>query len=209
MAADPRFLTNALRVEHRDAVVPLIGGALRQRCRDELLRELDASGVPAGPINTLADVFGDPQVIHRALRLDMDAPWVAGGRVPGVRTPISFSDAQLAIPRAAPRLGEHTQEVQEAPAPSVSVAPEVAWAADFRQIPDRFLMPPPAGAASTQSWPGAAADVLRAVGGVAEDANRYLKYRSVSVKPNTVEAGDRRAMRLIFDKPRPSRSRDG
>lgn len=114
LAQDARFLTNALRVEHRDVLVPHLTRALQHRHRKDLLQELATAGVPAGPINTLADVFADPQIVHRALRLDIDAPWAAAQHVPGVRTPIYYSASQPPVPRAAPRLGEHTGEIQQA-----------------------------------------------------------------------------------------------
>src|SRR5262249_41641721 len=84
--------------------------------RRQLLDVLEERGIPAGPINTVADVFADPQVIHRGMRVDLE---VAAGpegpagltTVPSVRTPIRFSDAALSLQRPAPRLGEHTQEI--------------------------------------------------------------------------------------------------
>jgi crotonobetainyl-CoA:carnitine CoA-transferase CaiB-like acyl-CoA transferase len=66
-------------------------------------------GVPAGPINTVADVFADPQVVHRGLRLDL--PRAGGGTVPTVRTPIRMSETPLAYDRPSPRLGQHTAEI--------------------------------------------------------------------------------------------------
>jgi len=60
--------------------------------------------VPAGPINSVADVFADPQIIARGMRIDPDG-------VPGVRSPISLSASPLALDRRAPRLGEHGEEV--------------------------------------------------------------------------------------------------
>ena len=66
--------------------------------RDDLLAALERAGVPAGPINDMADVFADPQVIARGMRIDPEG-------IPGVRTPIRFSDADLALDRASPRLG--------------------------------------------------------------------------------------------------------
>ena len=66
-------------------------------------------GVPAGPINSVADVFADPQVVHRGLRLDL--PREGGGTVPTVRTPIRMSETPLAYDRPSPRLGQHTTEI--------------------------------------------------------------------------------------------------
>ena len=97
---------------HRAALTPIIAAATGARTRAEVIAALEGAGVPVGPINTVAEVFDDPQVRHRGLRLDLDAPGVAGGRVPGVRTPIRFSDAALVLDRASPALGAHSTEVR-------------------------------------------------------------------------------------------------
>jgi crotonobetainyl-CoA:carnitine CoA-transferase CaiB-like acyl-CoA transferase len=110
LASDPRFASNPLRVRHRAELVPTLATAVRGRPRDALLAELERADVPCGPINTVAEAFANPQVLHRALRMSMGAPGYAGD-LPGVRTPIAFSDSQLALGRPAPRLGEHTAEV--------------------------------------------------------------------------------------------------
>jgi crotonobetainyl-CoA:carnitine CoA-transferase CaiB-like acyl-CoA transferase len=78
-----------------------------------LLPALEARGVPCGPINSVAEAFAEPQVIARGLRLDLSASEVPGGLIPSVRTPIVFSDADLALQRPAPRLGQHTAEVMQ------------------------------------------------------------------------------------------------
>ncbi|MNL28650.1 Succinyl-CoA:(R)-benzylsuccinate CoA-transferase subunit BbsE [compost metagenome] len=72
---------------------------------------LEEAGVPGGPINTVADVFADPQVVHRRMQIDTPHSGAASGTSPGVRTPIRFSDASLVLDRGVPRLGEHTAEV--------------------------------------------------------------------------------------------------
>ena len=96
---DPRFATNAARVAHRETLMPLIEAATASRTRADLLSACEGAGVPAGPINTVAEVFADPQVVARRLR-------IAPEGVPGIRTPIRFSDATLALDRAAPALGD-------------------------------------------------------------------------------------------------------
>ncbi|SFN65554.1 CaiB/BaiF CoA transferase family protein [Dokdonella immobilis] len=112
LASDPRFVSNAARVENRAVLVALLAEALADREREGLLGALEQRGVPAGPINTIDQVFGDPQVRHRGLQLNLQEGRAEGGHVPGVRTPIRFSDATLALQRPAPRLGEHTAEVE-------------------------------------------------------------------------------------------------
>lgn len=110
LASDARFTSNALRVRHRAELIALLEAPIRMRPRDSLLADLERVGVPCGPINSVAEAFANPQVRHRALQLSMPAPGYSG-ELPGVRTPIVFSDSQLALDRPAPRLGEHTAEV--------------------------------------------------------------------------------------------------
>jgi len=98
------YLTNADRVANREALTKELTAATRLRRKADLLTACAAAGVPAGPINDLAEVFADPQVVHRGLRLDL-------GGVPGLRSPFTFSDADLTLDRPAPTLGEHQDEV--------------------------------------------------------------------------------------------------
>ena len=104
IARDSRFLTNASRVANRDALTALLGDRTNQWSRDDLLAALAKAGVPAGPINTVEDVFADPQFIARNMRIDPDG-------VPGLRTPIRFSDAELKLDKRSPNLGEHSADV--------------------------------------------------------------------------------------------------
>ena len=99
MAEDPTYGKNADRVENRSEMIRRLNGATALRTRDDLLAACEADGVPAGPINNLDDVFEDPQVQARGMRIDLDG-------VPGLRSPFRFSDAELALHRPAPRLGE-------------------------------------------------------------------------------------------------------
>ncbi|MCC6007218.1 MAG: CoA transferase [Rhodobacteraceae bacterium] len=97
LAGAAEYRTNADRIAHRPALVASLNSATRQWERMQLLAACEAEGVPAGPINDLADVFADPQVIARGLQ-------IAPEGVPGVRSPISFSDAALALARPSPAL---------------------------------------------------------------------------------------------------------
>lgn len=112
LAEDPRFSANAGRVRERAVLVPELARLIATWKRDDLLARLAPLGVPAGPINTVADVFRDPQVLHRGMRIDLAADGLEGGTVPSVRSPLRFSAAGLALGRAAPRLGEHTDELR-------------------------------------------------------------------------------------------------
>jgi crotonobetainyl-CoA:carnitine CoA-transferase CaiB-like acyl-CoA transferase len=116
LAADERFRTNMDRVKNRAVLVPLLTKLLMQRQRDELLAALAPEGVPAGPINSVADVFSDPQVVARGMRLDLPSPAAKGGAIPTVRTPILLDGEPLVASRPSPRLGEHTDDVLSDPA---------------------------------------------------------------------------------------------
>jgi len=111
LAGDERFRTNRDRVRNRAILVPLLTDLLMQRRRDELLAALAPEAVPAGPINSVADVFEDPQVIARRMRLDLPAPDSKGGTIPTVRSPLLLDGAPLVSERPSPRLGQHTDEV--------------------------------------------------------------------------------------------------
>ncbi|HEX2257975.1 MAG TPA: CaiB/BaiF CoA-transferase family protein, partial [Afifellaceae bacterium] len=116
LAADPRFATNADRVANREALAGLLSARTGSLSRDGLLAALEAKGVPAGPINSVAEVFAEPQVRFRGMRIDVPDPAAAGGSVPGVRTPIVIDGAPALAPRPSPALGAHTEEVLADPA---------------------------------------------------------------------------------------------
>ena len=111
LAQDARYLDNRGRVQHREQLIPALAAAVGKFRRQDLLQALEQQNVPAGPVNSMADVFADPQVIARRMRVDLPAPAARDGTLPSVRTPIVFSDAVLRLDRGAPRLGEHTAEV--------------------------------------------------------------------------------------------------
>ncbi|WP_378941581.1 CaiB/BaiF CoA transferase family protein [Paracoccus sp. R86501] len=99
LADAPAYATNADRIANRQALTELLSSVTVTWTRDRLLAALEDQGIPAGPINDMADVFADPQIIARQMRIDPQG-------VPGVRLPISFSDARLATDRASPGLGQ-------------------------------------------------------------------------------------------------------
>ncbi len=112
LAADGRYQSNAGRVAAREELVANIAARTIRMTRAELLSALEKSGVPAGPIHDIAEVFADPQVVARAMRLDLPAPDAAGGTVPGVRTPILFSRTPLRYEQPSPRLGADTEALR-------------------------------------------------------------------------------------------------
>lgn len=108
-AEDPRFATNAARVKHRDVLIPLIRQATVMRTTAEWIELLEQAGVPCGPINDLKQVFDDPQVQARGLRIEMPHP--TAGRVPLVANPIRLSKTPVEYRLAPPLLGQHTHSV--------------------------------------------------------------------------------------------------
>ena len=114
-AQDERFATNPARVRHRDTIVPMITERTQTFGKAELLAALEAATVPAGPINTLEEVFADPHVVHRRMLDSLPAPGAKGGRVPSLRSPVVVDGAAMSAERASPRLGEHTDEVLSDP----------------------------------------------------------------------------------------------
>ncbi len=111
LAFDARFVHNAGRVAARAELIPLLEARTRGFRRDDLLAQLEAAHVPAGPINTVADVFADPQAIARGLRLDLPHGDATGGTVPSIRNPIVLSDTPLTHAHASPDLGADTDAV--------------------------------------------------------------------------------------------------
>ncbi|RBP09877.1 crotonobetainyl-CoA:carnitine CoA-transferase CaiB-like acyl-CoA transferase [Roseiarcus fermentans] len=105
---DPRFDTNTHRVQNRAALFALLAKALSIHDTAHLVRRLSAAGVPCGPINTLAQVFADPQVRHRGIQ--KEARHKTNVNVPTLKSPLNLSDSPVDY-RAAPMLGEHTEEV--------------------------------------------------------------------------------------------------
>jgi len=99
LADDPAYATNPARLAHRAALIAQLTAATGRHAKSALLADCAAAGVPAGPINDLAEALADPQVIARGLQ-------IAPEGVPGLRTPIIFSDATLTLARASPRLGQ-------------------------------------------------------------------------------------------------------
>ncbi|MBD8203961.1 CoA transferase [Pseudomonas viridiflava] len=108
-ATDPRFLTNKLRVANRSELIPLIRQATVFKTTAQWVDELEAAGVPCGPVNDLSQVFDDPQVLARGLAIEL--PHVLGGRVAQVASPIRLSETPVEYRRAPPLLGEHTSQV--------------------------------------------------------------------------------------------------
>lgn len=101
MPLEERFATNAQRLENRAALSAAVQRYTRAWTRGTLLAELERAGVPAGPINSVADAFDDPHIKVRGMQIMMEREG-NGTPVPGVRSPIRFSRSRLAKPRVSP-----------------------------------------------------------------------------------------------------------
>jgi crotonobetainyl-CoA:carnitine CoA-transferase CaiB-like acyl-CoA transferase len=116
LAEDARFLENKDRIANRVELTRILNGLTSKFSRADLIAKCEAVGVPAGPINTLSEVFADPQVIARQMRIDRPNKRAKGGTTPGLRTPITIDGVHAAAPLPAPALGEHTRDVLSDPA---------------------------------------------------------------------------------------------
>jgi crotonobetainyl-CoA:carnitine CoA-transferase CaiB-like acyl-CoA transferase len=109
LAEDQRFATNRGRVENRETLIPLLKGPMQKRTTGEWVAALEAVAVPCGPINTIDQVFADPQVEARGLRLALKRE--DGTVTPGVANPVRFSATPTTYSKAPPTLGDATEEV--------------------------------------------------------------------------------------------------
>ena len=109
LADDPRFATNGKRVENRTELTRLLGEVFRKRSKQEWLELLEAAGIPNGPINDVAQVFEEPQVKARGVKIELDHP--AAGTLPLVASPMRFSATPVEYRLAPPLLGQHTEEI--------------------------------------------------------------------------------------------------
>ncbi|OZI19493.1 CoA transferase [Bordetella genomosp. 9] len=109
LANDERYATNGQRVRNQESLDPILDAIFAQRPRADWLDSLKKAGVPAGSINSVPEVFDDPQVVHRGMLRHLPHP--VAGSVPQVMNPLRFGGAALRVDRAPPLLGEHTDEV--------------------------------------------------------------------------------------------------
>jgi crotonobetainyl-CoA:carnitine CoA-transferase CaiB-like acyl-CoA transferase len=111
LAADPRFATNSLRVRHRRELYALMPAYVRAKTTREWVDGLAALKVPCGPVNTIDQVFDDPQVRARGMRVDAPYATAAAGTVPLIANPIRMTRTPPSCRHGPPTLGEHTDEV--------------------------------------------------------------------------------------------------
>jgi crotonobetainyl-CoA:carnitine CoA-transferase CaiB-like acyl-CoA transferase len=108
-ADDERFATNDARVRHREELIPRVASAMRERSRRDWLAAFEEAGIPAGPINDIAQAFGEEQAAFRGLARNIEDDH--GFSVPSVRSPLGLSATPPSLRRAPPRVGEHSREV--------------------------------------------------------------------------------------------------
>jgi len=106
---DPRFATNPLRVRNRDSLVPDLEVHFRGRSGRDILARLRKAGIPCGPIQTIAEVCADPQVLHRRMVQEVEHP--AAGRIRQLGVPVKLSETPGSLRLPPPTLGQHTAEV--------------------------------------------------------------------------------------------------
>ena len=109
LAKDPRFATNAKRVENRVEITAQLNAVFAKRTTRDWVDALEQAGVPNGPINNLKQVFEEPQVIARGVRIEMEHP--TAGKVPLVASPMRFSATPVEYKLPPPTLGQHTEEI--------------------------------------------------------------------------------------------------
>ncbi|HZS43642.1 MAG TPA: CoA transferase [Blastocatellia bacterium] len=109
LLSEPRFLTNADRVCNQRELAEVLEAIFVRKSSSEWLSMLDKAGVPAGPVNTMAQVYDDPQVIAREMSVDVDHP--KAGKTKAIGIPVKLSETPGAIRRPAPTLGQHTDEI--------------------------------------------------------------------------------------------------
>jgi len=111
LAQDPRFRTNELRVRNRRELYASLPEITRRRARDDWVEGLARLGVPASPVNDVEQVFADPQVQARGMRVAIPYPEAEGGTVPLIGNPIKLSATSVEYRLPPPSLGQHTEEV--------------------------------------------------------------------------------------------------
>jgi crotonobetainyl-CoA:carnitine CoA-transferase CaiB-like acyl-CoA transferase len=109
ISKDPRFIGNVARLENRDACAAALAAAIRQKTTAEWIALLEPAGVPCGPINRLDDVYADPHVQHRGMKINVAHP--LAGEIPLVANPIKYSRTPIRYDAAPPLLSQHTDEV--------------------------------------------------------------------------------------------------
>ena len=109
LSSDERFSSNQERVRYRQQLNELLTPIIKTRCCADWLSDLEEAGVPCGPVNNIDQVFENPQVQHRQMRIELDHP--ENPQTPGVANPVKYSKTPIVYESAPPTLGQHTQQV--------------------------------------------------------------------------------------------------
>jgi crotonobetainyl-CoA:carnitine CoA-transferase CaiB-like acyl-CoA transferase len=109
LALDERYLKNSARVRFRESLLPVVNEIMLSKSSADWLEQLNQRGIPCGPINNVDQVFADPQVRHRGMKIDLSHP--VAGRVDSVANPIKLSQTPIEYQLSPPMLGQHTDEV--------------------------------------------------------------------------------------------------
>ena len=104
LGKNPKFVSNAKRVENRHELDELLSRKTRNWKKAKLLKRCEVTSIPAGPINSLDEVFSDKQIIHRGMKLSLDG-------IPSIRSPVRFSESELNLDKPSPKLGEHNSVI--------------------------------------------------------------------------------------------------
>ena len=110
---DPRFKTNTDRVKNRKILAPVLNELTQQNSTQFWLEGLEKLQVPCGPVNTIKDVFDDPQIQHREMEISMPHPLSGKGQVSLIGSPVKMSETPVSYRNAPPTLGQHTDEILE------------------------------------------------------------------------------------------------
>lgn len=116
LAGHADYAENRARIANRVALTAHLHGLTQRFTKADLLAALEAVGVPAGPINAVDEVFADPQIVARGVRVDLASPHAKSGTIPTVASPIVIDGVRQVAQRPSPRLGEHADEVMNDPA---------------------------------------------------------------------------------------------
>jgi crotonobetainyl-CoA:carnitine CoA-transferase CaiB-like acyl-CoA transferase len=109
LSKDPLYSTNGARVKNREAITHILNDIFLKRTTREWVKMLDEAGVANGPINNVAQVFEEPQVLARGMKIEL--PHAVAGTVPLVGSPMKFSDTPIKHEIPPPALGQHTDEI--------------------------------------------------------------------------------------------------
>ncbi len=111
LGLDDRYATNRNRVKNRHELIPLLEENLRGQSINHWLAALEEKGIPSGPVNSVEQVFSDPQVLSRGMKLEMPHPDIKGETIDLIGNPVKFSKTPVSYRHTPPKLGQHTEEV--------------------------------------------------------------------------------------------------